>query len=63
VRQIYVPTNGYFTELTVKQVTETLKKKTWTCLCGGFRSMAWGFHNKFRGSPGAFDKAMAIRSA
>src|SRR5690348_8902560 len=27
VRQIYVPTNGYFTERTVKQITETLKEK------------------------------------
>ena len=26
VRQIYVPTNGYFTDKTVKQITETLKK-------------------------------------
>ena len=60
VRQIYVPTNGYFTDRTVKQITETLKEADLDLFVAeisldGLRE----FHNKFRGSPGAFDKAMA----
>jgi MoaA/NifB/PqqE/SkfB family radical SAM enzyme len=59
VRQIYVPTNGYFTDKTVKQISETLKEKDLNLFVAEISLDGLGeFHNKFRGSPGAFDKAM-----
>ena len=64
VRQIYVPTNGYFTDRTVKQVTETLKEKELDLFVAEISLDGLGeFHNKFRGSPGAFDKAMQTYEA
>lgn len=64
VRQIYVPTNGYFTDRTVKQVTETLKEKDLNLFVAEISLDGVGeFHNKFRGSPGAFDKAMQTYEA
>ena len=64
VRQIYVPTNGYFTDKTVKQITETLKEKDLELFVAEISLDGLGeFHNKFRGSPGAFDKAMQTYDA
>jgi MoaA/NifB/PqqE/SkfB family radical SAM enzyme len=64
VRQIYVPTNGYFTERTVKQIRETLKEKGLNLFVAEISLDGLGeFHNKFRGSPGAFDKAMQTYDA
>jgi MoaA/NifB/PqqE/SkfB family radical SAM enzyme len=64
VRQIYVPTNGYFTERTVKQITETLKENELDLFVAEISLDGLGeFHNKFRGSPGAFDKAMQTYDA
>jgi MoaA/NifB/PqqE/SkfB family radical SAM enzyme len=64
VRQIYVPTNGYFTERTVKQITETLKERELNLFVAEISLDGLGeFHNKFRGSPGAFDKAMQTYDA
>ena len=64
VRQIYVPTNGYFTDRTVKQITETLKEKGLDLFVAEISLDGLGeFHNKFRGSPGAFDKAMQTYDA
>jgi MoaA/NifB/PqqE/SkfB family radical SAM enzyme len=64
VRQIYVPTNGYFTERTVKQITETLKEKELDLFVAEISLDGLGeFHNKFRGSAGAFDKAMQTYDA
>ncbi len=64
VRQIYVPTNGYFTDRTVKQITETLKEKSLELFVAELSLDGLGeFHNKFRGSPGAFDKAMQTYDA
>jgi len=64
VRQIYVPTNGYFTDRTVKQITETLKEKDLDLFVAEISLDGLGeFHNKFRGSPGAFDKAMQTYDA
>jgi MoaA/NifB/PqqE/SkfB family radical SAM enzyme len=64
VRQIYVPTNGYFTERTVKQITETLKEKELDLFVAEISLDGLGeFHNRFRGSPGAFDKAMETYDA
>jgi MoaA/NifB/PqqE/SkfB family radical SAM enzyme len=64
VRQIYVPTNGYFTDRTVKQVTETLKEKDLDLFVAELSLDGLGeFHNKFRGSPGSFDKSMQTYDA
>ncbi|MGO9272395.1 MAG: radical SAM/SPASM domain-containing protein [Terriglobia bacterium] len=64
VRQIYVPTNGYFTDRTVKQITETLKEKDLDLFVPEISLDGLGeFHNQFRGSPGAFDKAMQTYDA
>jgi MoaA/NifB/PqqE/SkfB family radical SAM enzyme len=64
VRQIYVPTNGYFTDRTVKQITETLREKSLDLFVAEISLDGLGeFHNKFRGSPGAFDKAMQTYDA
>jgi MoaA/NifB/PqqE/SkfB family radical SAM enzyme len=64
VRQIYVPTNGYFTDRTVRQIGETLKEKDLDLFVAEISLDGLGeFHNKFRGSPGAFDKAMQTYEA
>src|ERR1035438_1281029 len=64
VRQIYVPTNGYFTDKTVAQVSETLKEKDLSLFVAEISLDGLGeFHNKFRGSPGSFDKAMQTYDA
>jgi MoaA/NifB/PqqE/SkfB family radical SAM enzyme len=64
VRQIYVPTNGYFTDRTINQITETLKEKSLDLFVAEISLDGLGeFHNKFRGSPGAFDKAMQTYDA
>jgi MoaA/NifB/PqqE/SkfB family radical SAM enzyme len=64
VRQIYVPTNGYFADRTVKQITETLKEKELDIFVAEISLDGLGeFHNKFRGSPGAFEKAMLTYDA
>jgi MoaA/NifB/PqqE/SkfB family radical SAM enzyme len=64
VRQIYVPTNGYFTDKTVKQISETLEEKSLDLFVAEISLDGLGeFHNKFRGSPGAFDKAMQTYDA
>ncbi len=64
VRQIYVPTNGSFTDRTITQITETLKEKELDLFVAEISLDGVGeFHNKFRGSPGAFEKAMATYDA
>jgi MoaA/NifB/PqqE/SkfB family radical SAM enzyme len=64
VRQIYVPTNGYFTARTVKQIAETLQEKELNLFVAEISLDGLGeFHNKFRGSPGSFDKAMETYDA
>lgn len=64
VRQIYVPTNGYFTDRIVKHVTETLKEPALDLFVAELSLDGLGeFHNKFRGSPGSFDKAMQTYEA
>lgn len=64
VRQIYVPTNGYFTERTVKQITGTLQERELDLFVAEISLDGMEeFHNRFRGSPGAFDKAMQTYDA
>ncbi len=64
VRQIYVPTNGYFTDRTVAQVTETLKEPALEKFVVelSLDGMA-EFHDTFRVAKGSFKKAMATYDA
>jgi MoaA/NifB/PqqE/SkfB family radical SAM enzyme len=64
VRQIYVPTNGYFTERTIKQISRTLEEKELDLFVAEISLDGLGeFHDKFRGSPHAFEKAMETYDA
>lgn len=58
-RQIYVPTNAYWTKKMVAQITETLKEPELELFVAEFSLDGLGeFHDRFRGSPGSFKKAM-----
>lgn len=64
VKEIYTPTNGYFTERTVKAVREVLKEKDLDIL--GIEISLDGmpeFHDAFRKSRFAFSKAMETYDA
>ncbi len=64
VRQIYVPTNGYYTEKTVRQISETLREKKLELFVVELSLDGMPeFHNKFRVSPGSFEKAMQTYDA
>jgi MoaA/NifB/PqqE/SkfB family radical SAM enzyme len=64
VRQIYVPTNGYFTERTLKQITATLEEKELDLFVAEISLDGLGeFHDKFRGSPNAFKHAIETYDA
>lgn len=59
VREIYVPTNGTFTERTVKQITGTLQEPGLRLLAVEFSLDGLAeFHDQFRGQKGAFEKSM-----
>jgi len=64
VRQIYVPSNGYFEERTIKAVTEVLKEKELDLFVVelSLDGMA-KFHDTFRVSPGSFKRAMGTYDA
>jgi MoaA/NifB/PqqE/SkfB family radical SAM enzyme len=64
VRQIYVPTNGYYTDKTTSQITETLREKTLDLFVAELSLDGMPeFHDKFRVSPGAFERAMRTYDA
>jgi MoaA/NifB/PqqE/SkfB family radical SAM enzyme len=64
VRQIYVPTNGYFTDKTVEQVTATLKDSTLELFVVELSLDGMpAFHDEFRGARHAFEKAMQTYDA
>ena len=64
VRQIYVPSNGYFTDRTVRQVTETLKETSLELFAVELSLDGRAeFHDRFRVSPGAFRRAMETYDA
>lgn len=59
VTQIYVPTNGYFTDRTEKEVREVLKSKTLQrFVCEISLDGMPEYHDRFRGNPKSFAKAM-----
>lgn len=59
VKQIYVPSNGYFAERTEKQVRQVLRSKTLQYfVCELSLDGMPEYHNRFRGNPKSFDFAM-----
>lgn len=59
VRQIYVPTNGYYTDKILREVSRTLEEKALELFVvelslDGMEE----FHDRFRVAPGAFKRAM-----
>ena len=59
VKRIYVPTNGYFTDRTKKQLQRVFQSKTlqnFTCEISLDGTPE--YHNRFRGNPRSFEKAM-----
>jgi MoaA/NifB/PqqE/SkfB family radical SAM enzyme len=64
VRQIYVPTNAYFTDRTVRHISETLREPTLELFAVEISLDGLGaFHDRFRVSAGAFDRAMQTYDA
>jgi MoaA/NifB/PqqE/SkfB family radical SAM enzyme len=64
VRQIYVPTNGWYTERTVKQITATLEERALELFAVELSlDGAEEFHDQFRKTPGAFAHAMKTYAA
>jgi MoaA/NifB/PqqE/SkfB family radical SAM enzyme len=64
VEQIYVPTNGYFTTRMVKQIGETLQEADLKLFAVELSLDGMPeFHNKFRVSPGSFERAMQTYDA
>ncbi len=59
VKQIYVPTNGYYTDRTEKQLRQLLKSKSLQLfVCELSLDGMPEYHNRFRGNPKSFAKAM-----
>jgi len=64
VRQIYVPTNGYFTEKTIKAITDTLQEKSLNLFVVELSLDGMPeFHDTFRVAKDAFKKAMQTYDA
>lgn len=64
VGQIYVPTNGYFTDRIRNQVAQTLEEPRLELLAVELSLDGMpGFHDRFRGTRGAFEKAMQTYDA
>jgi len=59
VQSIYVPTNGYFTDRTERALRKVLKSKTLKLfVCELSLDGMPEYHNRFRGNPQSFEKAM-----
>ena len=59
VKQIYVPTNGYFTDRTEKQLHKLLKSKTLNLfVCELSIDGMPEYHDRFRGNPKSFEKLL-----
>jgi MoaA/NifB/PqqE/SkfB family radical SAM enzyme len=59
VKNIYVPTNGYFTDRTEKSLRKVLANKSLELfVCEISLDGMPEYHNKFRGNPRSFEKAM-----
>ena len=59
IKNIYVPTNGYFTDKTEKSLRKVLESKTLKMfVCEISLDGMPEYHNRFRGNPQSFEKAM-----
>lgn len=59
VKQVYVPTNGYYTEKTEKQLRQVLRSETLQFfVCELSLDGMPEYHDRFRGNPKSFAKAM-----
>ena len=59
VKQIYVPTNGYFTDKTEQQLRQVLRAPSLELFaCEISLDGMPEYHNRFRGNPQSFEKAM-----
>ena len=64
VKQIYVPTNGYFTDKTIKAISETLEEPGLDLFVAEISLDGMPeFHDKFRVARHAFEKAMETYDA
>jgi MoaA/NifB/PqqE/SkfB family radical SAM enzyme len=64
VRQIYVPTNGYYTDKTLKQITSTLEEESLELFVVELSLDGMPeFHDTFRVAKGAFKRAMETYDA
>src|SRR5262245_3548246 len=64
VKEIYVPTNGYFAERTVRQIRETLQEPDLRLFAVEFSLDGMPeFHDRFRKTKNAFQKAMETYDA
>ncbi len=64
VKQIYVPTNGYFTERTIRQISATLEDPSLDLFVVEISLDGMpAFHDEFRGARNAFDHAMETYDA
>jgi len=64
VRQIYVPTNGYFTKWTVEKITEVLEEPELDLFVAEISLDGMpAFHDEFRAAKHAFEKAMETYEA
>jgi MoaA/NifB/PqqE/SkfB family radical SAM enzyme len=64
VRQIYVPTNGWYTDKIVQAVTDTLKASTLDLLAVELSLDGLAeFHDRFRVAPGSFARAVTTYDA
>ena len=58
-KQIYVPTNGYFTDKTEASIRAVLKNEDLQLFCAEISLDGMPeYHNRFRGNPKSFEKAM-----
>ncbi|MBI3950393.1 MAG: radical SAM protein [Acidobacteria bacterium] len=64
VRQIYVPTNGWYTEKMIEQISVTLEERTLDLFAVELSLDGMPeFHDKFRVAPGSFERAMRTYDA
>ena len=63
-RQIYVPTNGWYTEKTIAALRRVMENSDlWFFACELSLDGTREFHDRFRGASGSFDRAMETYDA
>jgi MoaA/NifB/PqqE/SkfB family radical SAM enzyme len=64
VKEIYVPTNGWYTDKTIAQIRETLREPSLRLFAVELSLDGMGeYHDRFRVAPGAFERAMGTYDA